>query len=90
MFLRMTLSSCLERRRPGFLHVSGKEFFPRAIAKIREKRTKAEGKRKERSLLQWSPGTSAVFGDESSTVPRGDRGTQGVAHLDADPIWSWN
>ena len=48
----------------------------------------AEERRKRGSLFLLEPGTSAVFGDESAKVPGDDRGVQGIASLDVDPVRS--
>lgn len=43
-------------------------------------------KAKARWLLRLGPGASAIFGSEAAKVAGGDRGMQGVASLDTDPV----
>lgn len=46
----------------------------------------AEEKRKRGFLFLLYPSTSAVFGHESAKVPGDDRGVQGIACLDSEPV----
>lgn len=54
----------------------------------KEQQSEREAKLKSRldELFHWGPGAPAVFGGEAAQVPGGDRGVQGVAGLDADPV----